>query len=710
MMVKRTSLYVSMLVMVVCVNCCADLIFRLAADKTTLAVGEETILRILAFSEEAVPGNGLNVWQLDIDTNSQYDGVIAVKTGADGNAVVNLLAPAPYDPEASGWNKESVNDPVTSNLRQLGISTVNAPQASDTAVGQFSVLAEVTVVALADGTAVCSLTNHPLGLGFYGVLADGTYYDATMGNLYFDADNSDTVFNVQTDPTLWQERPIWLGTSGGNINDITALYCCGGTLGALVEDAGGSLYILSNNHVLARTNSALPGEPIIQPGLIDTECLSDTNNTVAHLTNFVPILFKAGKILPLNKVDAAIAAIDSGKVDPNGAILGIGVVSPDTLEPFIGLGVKKSGRTTGLTRGTVMDTDAGIRVRYSGGCGGAANLVAQFREQVVIFGENFSAGGDSGSLVVEDVNSGPRAVGLLFAGAGSLYTIANPIDEVLTSLEVTMPGGSPPEPPSPPSKATNPVPSNGTTGRSINTDVSWSNGGGATSYNVYFGVDSTPDSGEFKGNQTGTSYDPGTLAYNTTYYWRIDAVNSADTTTGDVWSFTTELIPLPGIGSISGVVRNYKTAEPIKEALVRVLDTGQEELTDAAGEYTISNIPVGSHTVKATANGFKTTTKSALVEEDSVTTVNFDLKEQKGGGKPQKAVTKAHAKKVKERNEAKLMGMKGVVGAGIGQSKEKRPVIHVYLEKDTPQIRSQVPAMLEDVPVEIIVTGPFEAF
>ncbi|MCG3141137.1 MAG: Hercynine oxygenase [Anaerolineae bacterium] len=96
-------------------------------------------------------------------------------------------------------------------------------------------------------------------------------------------------------------------------------------------------------------------------------------------------------------------------------------------------------------------------------------------------------------------------------------------------------------PPQPPSKATNPSPSNSATGQSINTDVSWSNGGGATSYDVYFGTDSIPDSGEYKGNQSGTSYDPGTLAYSTTYYWRIDAKNSAGTTTGDVWSFTTEV-------------------------------------------------------------------------------------------------------------------------------------------------------------------------
>ncbi len=94
-------------------------------------------------------------------------------------------------------------------------------------------------------------------------------------------------------------------------------------------------------------------------------------------------------------------------------------------------------------------------------------------------------------------------------------------------------------PPPPPSAPTNPSPSDGATDQSIDVGLSWSNGGGATSYEVYFGTDPTPDSGEYKGSQTGTSYNPGTLNYDTTYYWRINALNSSGTTTGEVWSFTT---------------------------------------------------------------------------------------------------------------------------------------------------------------------------
>jgi hypothetical protein len=45
------------------------------------------------------------------------------------------------------------------------------------------------------------------------------------------------------------------GVSGGNVKDISALFCCSGTLGSLVTDGSGR-FILSNNHVLARTDSA----------------------------------------------------------------------------------------------------------------------------------------------------------------------------------------------------------------------------------------------------------------------------------------------------------------------------------------------------------------------------------------------------------------------------------------------------------------------
>jgi len=98
----------------------------------------------------------------------------------------------------------------------------------------------------------------------------------------------------------------------------------------------------------------------------------------------------------------------------------------------------------------------------------------------------------------------------------------------------------------PPEKAINPVPAHGATNQLISTTASWANGGGATSYDVYFGTNPAPAIAEFKTNQTTLSYSPGTLGYGNTYYWRIDSLNANGSTPGDVWSFTTASTPSGG--------------------------------------------------------------------------------------------------------------------------------------------------------------------
>lgn len=241
----------------------------------------------------------------------------------------------------------------------------------------------------------------------------------------------------QDDHKAWQTRPIQLGTSGGNINDISRLYCCGGTLGALVQDVNAQ-YILSNNHVLARTNLGVIGEDnIIQPGLIDQDrvCSMDYNDAVAELSNFVAISFKKGTT---NKVDAAIAQVQSGLVDTSGSILHMGEVSNSTAAPTLNMPVKKSGRTTGLTTGTITAFKVTVDVTYNKTCG-IGSQKARFINQIMIGYAGFSAGGDSGSLIVEDCSSYPRAVGLLFAGS-STVTVANTINDVLSSSGVSMVG------------------------------------------------------------------------------------------------------------------------------------------------------------------------------------------------------------------------------------------------------------------------------
>jgi hypothetical protein len=235
-----------------------------------------------------------------------------------------------------------------------------------------------------------------------------------------------------------QPFPIQLGTSGGNMNDISQGFCYGGTLGALVEDASGNQYILSNNHVLARTNAAAAGEDIIQPGLIDQNpaCFKDTTDIVADLSGFIPIQFKAKKTIPTNTVDAAIAQVRVGKVDATGFIIDIGTLSSDTTAPSLNMAVKKSGRTTGLTNGNITGVNATIDVSYGKG------KTARFTNQLVVGSSGFIAAGDSGSLMTEDVDTNPRAVGLLFAGS-STTAIANPIGDVLNAFDVSMVGSGP---------------------------------------------------------------------------------------------------------------------------------------------------------------------------------------------------------------------------------------------------------------------------
>ncbi|MHC4098203.1 MAG: GLUG motif-containing protein [Planctomycetota bacterium] len=90
--------------------------------------------------------------------------------------------------------------------------------------------------------------------------------------------------------------------------------------------------------------------------------------------------------------------------------------------------------------------------------------------------------------------------------------------------------------------ARNPSPPNGSIISDLDTDLYWTTGSGATSHDVYFGTSNPPP---FIHNQTPTTFDPGTIAYLTKYYWRIDEVNNTGKTTGIVWSFTTIKGPPP---------------------------------------------------------------------------------------------------------------------------------------------------------------------
>ncbi|HUV37306.1 MAG TPA: hypothetical protein VMX58_10245 [Patescibacteria group bacterium] len=232
-------------------------------------------------------------------------------------------------------------------------------------------------------------------------------------------------------------RPISLGVSGGNSKDFAYPYCCSGTLGALVADGSGTKFILSNKHVFAGDQAASTNDPdvsevgqeIDQPGLIEVNCQDIPADYVAYLSTWCEDGYN---------VDCALAEIIPGMVDPEGSILEIGVISSETMEAYVGLEVKKSGRTTGLTRGTVSAINGNFNVYGEDECGGN-QTIEYFTGQIVVSARKFLLGGDSGSLLVEDVDVYPRAVGLLFAGSNTTG-IANPIDDVLGYFGVYMVG------------------------------------------------------------------------------------------------------------------------------------------------------------------------------------------------------------------------------------------------------------------------------
>ncbi|MDH7503410.1 MAG: hypothetical protein QHJ82_11970 [Verrucomicrobiota bacterium] len=232
-----------------------------------------------------------------------------------------------------------------------------------------------------------------------------------------------------------QTPPIQLGTSGGWTYDLANGYCCGGTLGSLVQ-VNGTKYILSNYHVFeadivdgGNNRQSADGDPIIQPGLIDVGCNADNAQPVATLVKL--------SSLPESNVDASVAAIIPGMVRDDGAILEIGTISSSTVSASLNQKVKKSGRTTGLTRSYVRGVNATVTVAYDNECAGGDAFTKTFTGQIIVANRlskfKFLAGGDSGSLMVEDVTTNPRAVGLLFAGSSTL-AVANPIGEVLTFI------------------------------------------------------------------------------------------------------------------------------------------------------------------------------------------------------------------------------------------------------------------------------------
>ncbi|MCC6539233.1 MAG: hypothetical protein IT162_16900 [Bryobacterales bacterium] len=233
------------------------------------------------------------------------------------------------------------------------------------------------------------------------------------------------------DDNKLKRRPIRPGTSVGfqfpPPKDDTIM---AGTFGAVVNK-GGKQFILSNNHVLAENGVIALGAAIFQPGLLDSGSLQ--TDQVAKLARFIEV-----KGTGLNKVDCAMAEILPGiAVNPR-HMPSVGKLNSTTpIAAASGMLVMKTGRTTGHTRGKVFDTAADVNVEFNDKHG--KKIVGTFADQILIVGTpspgGFSAGGDSGSLIVDRTSK--RATGLLFAGSDT-HTVANHLADVLAALGVTL--------------------------------------------------------------------------------------------------------------------------------------------------------------------------------------------------------------------------------------------------------------------------------
>lgn len=183
---------------------------------------------------------------------------------------------------------------------------------------------------------------------------------------------------------------------------------------------GGKAYLVSNAHVIADFGRARIGDEVIQPASFDNG--QPPEDTIGHLSFFVPYRLDAP-----NKVDFALAEAIPEHVDDS--ILGL-EPGPAVLEVFpaeahIGQEVVKSGRSSGLTSGVVLSTDATVDVT------GFPQGTLTFVDCLVVIG--ISQGGDSGSAVLALADGG--LLGLLFAGdAEKGVYIAGKIGNMIEAL------------------------------------------------------------------------------------------------------------------------------------------------------------------------------------------------------------------------------------------------------------------------------------
>jgi hypothetical protein len=263
----------------------------------------------------------------------------------------------------------------------------------------------------------------------------------------------------QTLQTYGQFQPLRMyrgrvacGSSVGIGNQRNA-----GTLTALATQAGSSeLFGLSCNHVVGGCSTALPGTPIVVPGIQDVSAdfaditVVGTHNSAARMSQGLPTVFDVS----LNADLACFELTRTGQSHLT-SWQGEGVNSfdtPTTFEPAVAprLNVQKWGRSTGYTTGQVASvlTDP-EPVEYSVVSHYGPQNSQSFRGTIYYptvyevlgrAGRPFSVGGDSGALVVTADEQPPRVVGIIIAGSPD-KTLVLPLEPMLHQLELQLVSG-----------------------------------------------------------------------------------------------------------------------------------------------------------------------------------------------------------------------------------------------------------------------------
>lgn len=220
-----------------------------------------------------------------------------------------------------------------------------------------------------------------------------------------------------------------------------------GTLGCLLQDAGGTLHGLSNNHVSASCNYAPHGLPILAPGVIDVSPVNPHPFTLGTHRLALPMLMgDATAVDYLSNTDAAVFQISAGA--PISSMQRNHYDTPGSVATLVpGMSVQKVGRTTDLTSGVVLAELVGpLGISYAAPQYQFSGIV-YFEPLFLVNGlaDVFSDSGDSGSLVTHlDAHGVRHAVGLIVGGMddssapGGKRSFVLPIKPILDRLAMTL--------------------------------------------------------------------------------------------------------------------------------------------------------------------------------------------------------------------------------------------------------------------------------